>query len=95
MPDGGFLVLPRDAILALVEDGKNTARSRFRPAPDFTTRDLASRYSRSSSTIREWIRGGMLKAYRVGSEYRVTPQDLARFEDEKRQTSSPLVMSTA
>lgn len=50
----------------------------------YTCAQVAERYGVSPLTVREWIRGGMLEAIRLGRDYRVSEEDLVRFEQRRR-----------
>ncbi|MEE0801075.1 MAG: helix-turn-helix domain-containing protein [Gemmiger sp.] len=55
----------------------------------YTCAQVAERYGVSPLTVREWIRGGMLEAIRLGRDYRVSEEDLVRFEQRRRTHPSP------
>ena len=56
---------------------------------DLTVLQVAERFGRAASTVREWIASGRLEAYRLrGREYRVTRGALEAFEKNERQRTN-------
>lgn len=49
----------------------------------FTSADIAERYGIKVSTVWDWLRSGKLKAIRIGKEYRISEEDLKKFEKER------------
>lgn len=43
--------------------------------------EVAERYKVKKITVWDWIRKGILPAKRIGKIYRISEQDLARFEE--------------
>lgn len=52
----------------------------------YTCKEVAERYGVQTLTVWEWIRKKKLGAIKIGKEYRVGADDLARFEAERRTT---------
>jgi len=50
-------------------------------------KELSSRWSVSEKTIGNLIRKGKLKAMRVGSQWRVPSEEVARFEKQAQETN--------
>lgn len=50
----------------------------------YTTEEVAERYGVKRLTVWGWIRKGKLTAMRTGKEYRMTEDDLIRFENSCR-----------
>ena len=50
--------------------------------------DVADRYGVQLITVWDWIRKKKLPAIKLGKEYRIRPEDLERFEDERRTVKS-------
>lgn len=49
-----------------------------------TVEDIARDLSIAEDTVRGWIRGKKLPAYRVGKEYRIKIVDYERFLEQRR-----------
>lgn len=49
----------------------------------YTIKQVAERYNVSTRTVYNWIKGGLLHAFRLGGkgDYRVRDIDLAKFEE--------------
>ena len=50
----------------------------------FTCEEVAERYKVKVITVWEWIRQKKHGAIKLGSEYRITEDDLVAFEDSRR-----------
>lgn len=50
----------------------------------YTCPEVAERYGVQVITIWDWIRKGRLGAIKIGRDYRISEQDLKRFEEENR-----------
>ncbi|MDF2858673.1 MAG: binding domain protein excisionase family [Neobacillus sp.] len=46
--------------------------------------EVAERYGVKVITVWDWIRKKKIPAIKIGKEYRITEEDLKRFEDSKR-----------
>jgi excisionase family DNA binding protein len=58
-------------------------------AGDLTVEQVGERLGRRPGTVRDWIRAGKLRAYKLrGREYRITEQALGEFLDAERQGST-------
>ena len=82
MPDGGSVTLPVDSLREwLSETGGGIEH-------DLTVDDVAKFFGRSPVTIRAWIRGGRLRAYRFqGREYRIPESALEELQERERNGS--------
>lgn len=49
-----------------------------------TTKDIASELNVSDKTVRNWIDGGLLPAYKFGKEYRVERDDFEAFKNNSK-----------
>lgn len=58
---------------------ESTLEARF-----LTVEDIARDLSIAEDTIRGWIRGKKLPAYRLGKEYRIKIVDYERFLEQRR-----------
>ncbi len=47
-------------------------------------KDVAEKINVSGGAVRVWLRKGLLKGYKVGSEIRILPEDLAEFIDSDK-----------
>ena len=56
-----------------------------KPRPDYATAEVAAMFRRSQQTVRDWIKDGLLDAYKWGREYRITPENLQKFIREQRE----------
>jgi len=91
LPPGTLVTLPRDALLGVLEgtaeDGATATGGRGSPAVtvDLTVTDLAQRFRRHPSTIRQWLESGRLEGYKLlGREWRVPLTAVAAFQDQQR-----------
>lgn len=50
----------------------------------YTCEEVADRYSVKQITVWDWIRKKKLPAIRIGREYRISEDDLIKFEKERR-----------
>ncbi len=79
MPEGGSVTLPVRAVHEwLGEQG-------LQLEPDLTVQQVADLFGKKPQTVRTWIRGGRLAAYRFGGrEYRVTRLAVEEFQERER-----------
>lgn len=54
----------------------------------YTCDEVAERYKVKVITVWEWIRQRKLNAIKLGREYRVSEEDLIRFENERKTIQS-------
>lgn len=92
LPPGTLVTLPREAFLDVlgggVGDGAAATGGERSPAVavDLTVADLAQRFRRHPSTIRQWLESGRLEGYKLfGREWRVPLAAVAAFQDQQRQ----------
>lgn len=92
LPPGTLVTLPREALLGVLEgtagDGAAATGGGGPPAVavDLTVTDLAQRFRRHPSTIRQWLESGRLEGYKLlGREWRVPLTAVAAFQDRQRQ----------
>ena len=50
----------------------------------YTCDEVAERYKVKVITVWDWIRQKILNAIKLGREYRISEDDLTRFEDERK-----------
>lgn len=50
----------------------------------YTCGEVAERYKVKVITVWDWIRQKKLNAIKLGREYRISEDDLTRFEDERK-----------
>lgn len=50
----------------------------------YTCAEVAQRYGVEKITVWDWIRKRKLGALKLGKEYRISEDDLRRFEDSRR-----------
>jgi excisionase family DNA binding protein len=92
LPPGTLVTLPREGLLDVLGgpagDGEVAIRSDgpHATAVDLTVTDLAQRFGRHPSTIRQWLESGQLEGYKLlGREWRVPAVAVAAFQDRQRQ----------
>ena len=79
LPDGATVTLTARAFQELAQEQE------YRSMADLTVSDVARIYDVSHSTVRAWIRSGLLEAYRVGKRYFVTPPAMEAFKEQKQE----------
>ncbi len=91
LPPGTLVTLPREALLDVLGggggDGAAATGSDGPPAVavDLTVTDLAQRFRRHPSTIRQWLESGRLEGYKLlGREWRVPLTAVAAFQEHQR-----------
>ena len=94
LPPGTLVTLPREALLDVLGGGRGgrgdgaAATGGDEPAAvavDLTVTDLAQRFRRHPSTIRQWLEAGRLEGYKLfGREWRVPLAAVAAFQDQQR-----------
>jgi len=91
LPPGTLVTLSREALLDVLGGGRGdgaTATGGDEPAAvavDLTVTDLAQRFRRHPSTIRQWLESGRLEGYKLfGREWRVPLAAVAAFQDQQR-----------
>lgn len=57
----------------------------------YTCPEVAERYGVQVITIWDWIRKGRLGAIKIGRDYRISEQDLKRFEEKNRISTDPSI----
>lgn len=92
LPPGTLVTLPREALLDVLGggggDGAAATRGDGPPAVavDLTVTDLAQRFRRHRSTIRQWLESGRLEGYKLfGREWRVPLGAVAAFQERQRE----------
>ncbi len=84
LPSGGSLTLTREGLLELAAvDGGQTEQPAARA--DFTVAELATRFHRSASTVRDWCEHGRFEgAYKLnGRDWRIPPAAVDAFLAEQ------------
>jgi len=91
LPPGTLVTVPREALLDVLGggggDGVAATGGDGPPAVavDLTVTDLAQRFRRHPSTIRQWLESGRLEGYKLfGREWRVPAAAVAAFQDQQR-----------
>ncbi len=98
LPPGALVALPREALLEAL--GASEVGTSVDPAAatqvDLTVAQIAQRFGRSPSTVRQWLESGELEGYKLFKrEWRVTPAALAAFQIRQRSGSARLTGSPA
>ena len=52
----------------------------------FTCNEVAERYRVKVITVWDWIRSGKLSAVKLGRDYRISEDDLQKFETDRKTT---------
>lgn len=55
----------------------------------YTCKEVAQRYGVEVITVWDWIRKRKLGAIKIGKEYRISADDIARFEEGRRTLMQP------
>lgn len=55
----------------------------------YTCKEVAQRYGVEVITVWDWIRKRKLGAIKIGKEYRIGADDIARFEESRRTLMQP------
>src|SRR5712691_13417420 len=91
LPPGTLVTLSREALLDVLGGGRGdgaAATGGDEPAAvavDLTVTDLAQRFRRHPSTIRQWLEAGRLEGYKLfGREWRVPLAAVAAFQEHQR-----------
>ena len=91
LPPGTLVTLSREALLDVLGGGRGDGAAatggdeRAAVAVDLTVTDLAQRFRRHPSTIRQWLESGRLESYKLfGREWRVPLAAVAAFQDQQR-----------
>src|SRR6266849_1274790 len=90
LPPGTLVTLSREALLDVLGGGGGDRVAGGDGSPqvavDLTVTDLAQRFRRHPSTIRQWLESGRLEGYKLfGREWRVPLAAVAAFQDHQRQ----------
>jgi len=89
LPPGTLVTLSREALLDVLGGGGGDRVAGGEGSPpvavDLTVTDLAQRFRRHPSTIRQWLESGRLEGYKLfGREWRVPLAAVAAFQDQQR-----------
>jgi len=86
LPSGGSLTLTRDGLLTLAASDGDQADQAVAPQADFTVAELAARFHRSASTVRDWCEHGRFEgAYKLnGRDWRIPQATVDTFLGEQR-----------
>src|SRR3989442_5092978 len=89
LPPGTLVTLSREALLDVLGGGGGDRVAGGDGSPpvavDLTVTDLAQRFRRHPSTIRQWLESGRLEGYKLfGREWRVALASAAAFQDQQR-----------
>jgi len=87
LPPGGSLTLTRDGLLNLATSDGGPADQAAAPQADLTVAELAARFHRSASTVRDWCEHGRFDgAYKLnGRDWRITQAAVDTFLGEQRR----------
>jgi|SRR3989442_9567459 len=87
LPSGGSLTLTRDGLLTLAASDGDQADQAVAPQADFTVAELAARFHRSASTVRDWCEHGRFEsAYKLnGRDWRVSQAAVDLFLAQQRR----------
>ena len=90
LPSGGSLTLTRDGLLTLAASDGDQADQAVAPQADFTVAELAARFHRSASTVRDWCEHGRFEsAYKLnGRDWRIPQAAVDIFLGEQRSKGS-------
>lgn len=90
LPPGGSLTLTRDGLLELAAD--DDVEPSDGAAADVTVLELATRFRRSPSTIRDWCEHGRFEgAYKLnGRDWRIPPAAVDAFLAAQRGDEAPV-----
>ena len=85
LPPGGSLTLTKDGLLNLAASDGGQADQAAVPA-DFTVAELAARFHRSASTVRDWCEHGRFEgSYKLnGRDWRIPQATVDTFLGEQR-----------
>jgi hypothetical protein len=89
LPPGAAVPVPREWLLELLAGQGSTALAT--PPGDLTVREVAVRYGRHDSTVRQWLERGLFPgAYKLRNrDLRVPPAAIAAFDQREREGESP------
>ena len=89
LPTGVAVPVPREWLLELLAGQGSTAPAT--PPADLTVREVAVRYGRHDSTVRQWLERGLFPgAYKLRNrDWRVPPAAIAAFDQREREGESP------
>jgi excisionase family DNA binding protein len=95
MPPGSSVILRVDDLQEwLAEETADDRQEDVLQPPDLTVAQVAARFDRSDQTVRDWIKQGRLRAYKLNDrEYRITPAALVEFEEQQRSGRKETVAS--
>ena len=80
MPGSASVMLPVSDLQNWLGDGALDIE------PDLTVQEVADLFGRQPQTVRTWIRGGRLDAYKLrGNEYRITRRAVEEFQVRERE----------
>jgi excisionase family DNA binding protein len=83
LPEHGSVTLSRADLLELVEAALTEAADE--PLGDYTVAQVGDMFQRSPQTVRDWIKSGRLRAYKLnGREYRITQVAVEEFLEQQR-----------
>ncbi len=91
LPPGGSLTLTRVGLLELAGEGGSQPDQEVTPV-DFTVAELAARFHRSGSTVRDWCEHGRFEgAYKLnGRDWRVPQAAVDAFLAAQRRDEGPV-----
>ncbi|HEV8178319.1 MAG TPA: helix-turn-helix domain-containing protein [Gemmatimonadales bacterium] len=86
LPQGAAVSVPREWVIALLEDNSAAPAPSALPVADLTCREAGVVLGRSPSTIRSWCEAGTLEGYLFRSrEWRIPAGALERFQQAERE----------
>ena len=83
LPEHGSVTLTRADLLELAEAASTEAAEEL--LGDYTVTQVADMFQRAPQTVRDWIKSGRLRAYKLnGREYRITRAAAEEFLEQQR-----------
>lgn len=89
LPEQGFVTLSRDALFEMIDD-RGQVNNAEQYSVDLTVAEVAGMFDRRPQTIRDWIKKGALRGYKLsGREYRITETAVKEFQECERNGKVP------
>ena len=89
LPENGSVTFTRNDLIRLAKANDGNGEAAKEPHADYTVAQVAKMFERSPQTVRDWIKAGRLRGYRLNDrEYRITASALREFQEEQRNGAS-------